>query len=278
MGALVFAMGPLSGDDGQSGGENTRAADSADPVEWPQHPQGPFTKQTQVSQTYQPTSTPPSGDLSADTRRADSPNTSTSRPTAPAEEKSPAQGKAKERQELKERKANKESKESRGSKAQSSKRSTIAKGETAVRAGGSAAAKSATSGVGVQTAGAVSATAQLLGLVNQERAKAGAPALTARSDLAALAQAFSKDMAVRNFFDHTDPDGASPFDRAAKAGVKGVSAENIARGQADARAVMESWMKSPGHRANILNPKYRTFGAGVHFGPGGPWWTQSFGF
>ncbi|MEK8172713.1 CAP domain-containing protein [Streptomyces sp. M19] len=54
--------------------------------------------------------------------------------------------------------------------------------------------------------------------------------------------------------------------------------ENIARGQATAQAVMDSWMNSPGHRANILNCEYRTLGVGAHFAPDGPWWTQDFGF
>ncbi|NEE25044.1 CAP domain-containing protein, partial [Streptomyces sp. SID7982] len=54
--------------------------------------------------------------------------------------------------------------------------------------------------------------------------------------------------------------------------------ENIARGQADAQAVVEGWMNSEGHRANILNCDYKTIGIGVHEGSGGPWWVQNFGF
>ncbi|MFF3786646.1 CAP domain-containing protein [Streptomyces sp. NPDC001933] len=118
----------------------------------------------------------------------------------------------------------------------------------------------------------------VLALVNQERAKVGCSPLTANSSLASLAQDFSEDMAARGFFDHTDPDGRTPWDRASKAGVQGLAAENIARGQATAQAVMDSWMDSPGHRANILNCDYRTLGVGVHYGSGGPWWTQDFGF
>ncbi|MFE0739551.1 CAP domain-containing protein, partial [Streptomyces sp. NPDC058855] len=51
-----------------------------------------------------------------------------------------------------------------------------------------------------------------------------------------------------------------------------------ARGQTDAAAVMEAWMNSPGHKANILNCDFKTLGVGVHFGSGGPWWTQDFGY
>ncbi|MFF1923395.1 CAP domain-containing protein [Streptomyces sp. NPDC058221] len=123
-----------------------------------------------------------------------------------------------------------------------------------------------------------SAQAAVLSLVNQERAKVGCSPVTASSSLASLAQNFSDDMAARDFFDHTDPDGNSPWDRAAKAGVDNLGGENIARGQADAQAVMDAWMNSDGHRANILNCDYKTLGVGVHTGAGGPWWTQDFGF
>ncbi|MFE9537567.1 CAP domain-containing protein [Streptomyces sp. NPDC006691] len=124
----------------------------------------------------------------------------------------------------------------------------------------------------------VSAAATVMSLVNQQRAQAGCSPVAADPALAALATAFSDDMAARGFFDHTDPDGHTPWDRAAKAGVQGLGGENIARGQADAKAVMDAWMNSPGHRANILNCAYKSLGVGVHFGPGGPWWTQDFGF
>ncbi|MFW3462851.1 CAP domain-containing protein [Streptomyces microflavus] len=123
-----------------------------------------------------------------------------------------------------------------------------------------------------------SARAEVLALVNQERSKVGCSPLTTSAPLTSLAQNFSEDMAARGFFDHTDPDGDTPWDRAAQAGVQGLAAENIARGQADAQAVMDGWMNSEGHRANILNCDYKTIGIGVHEGSGGPWWTQNFGF
>ncbi|MEU9184978.1 CAP domain-containing protein [Streptomyces sp. NPDC048484] len=122
------------------------------------------------------------------------------------------------------------------------------------------------------------AEAAVLSLVNDERAKAGCSPVTASGSLAALAEAFSEDMAARGFFDHTDPNGASPWDRAEKADITNLGGENIARGQADAAAVMEAWMNSPGHRANILNCDFKTLGVGAHFASGGPWWTQDFGY
>ncbi|MFE5030543.1 CAP domain-containing protein [Streptomyces sp. NPDC056683] len=120
--------------------------------------------------------------------------------------------------------------------------------------------------------------AEVLKLVNEERAKVGCSALSASSSLTKLAEAFSDDMAARNFFDHTDPDGKTPWDRAAAAGITNLGGENIARGQATAQAVMDAWMNSEGHRANILNCDFKTLGVGVHFGEGGPWWTQDFGY
>ncbi|WP_097886503.1 MULTISPECIES: CAP domain-containing protein [unclassified Streptomyces] len=123
-----------------------------------------------------------------------------------------------------------------------------------------------------------SARSEVLALVNQERAKVGCSPLSTSAPLTSLAQNFSEDMAARGFFDHTDPDGDTPWDRAAQAGVQGLAAENIARGQADAQAVMEGWMNSEGHRANILNCDYKTIGIGIHEGSGGPWWVQNFGF
>ncbi|MFE7134819.1 CAP domain-containing protein [Streptomyces sp. NPDC057638] len=122
------------------------------------------------------------------------------------------------------------------------------------------------------------AEAQVLALVNEERSKVGCSPVRFDSALATLAGDFSADMAQRGFFSHTDPDGRTPWDRAKRAGITYMGGENIARGQADPGAVMNAWMKSEGHRANILNCEYKKLGVGVHLGSGGPWWTQNFGF
>lgn len=122
------------------------------------------------------------------------------------------------------------------------------------------------------------AEADILTLVNQERSSAGCEAVTADAELAELAAGFSEDMADRGFFSHTSPDGKSPWDRAGDMDITDLGGENIARGQTDARSVMDTWMDSPGHRANILNCDYRSMGVGAHFAEGGPWWTQDFGF
>ncbi|MCZ4611269.1 CAP domain-containing protein, partial [Streptomyces sp. Lzd4kr] len=119
---------------------------------------------------------------------------------------------------------------------------------------------------------------QVVALVNKERANAGCGPLEEDSLLNKSAQGHSDDMAARDFFDHTNPDGADPGQRITAAGYRwSTYGENIAMGQQTPAAVMESWMNSPGHRANILNCSFKDIGVGIHNGPGGPWWTQNFG-
>ncbi|MCK7622449.1 sigma-70 family RNA polymerase sigma factor [Streptomyces sp. RS10V-4] len=119
---------------------------------------------------------------------------------------------------------------------------------------------------------------QVVALANKERTAAGCSPLTGDPQLQNAAQSHSDDMAARHFFDHSNPDGADPGQRITAAGYRwSTYGENIARGQQTATAVMESWMNSPGHRANILNCSFKNIGVGVHNGAGGPWWTQDFG-
>jgi uncharacterized protein YkwD len=120
--------------------------------------------------------------------------------------------------------------------------------------------------------------AQVLSLVNKERAAAGCSPLTANAKLTQAADDYSDVMARSGVMSHTGPDGSTMTSRVEAAGyVWSTLSENIARGQADAASVMNSWMNSPGHRANILNCSFKELGVGVHFGDGGPWWTQNFG-
>jgi uncharacterized protein YkwD len=119
--------------------------------------------------------------------------------------------------------------------------------------------------------------AAVLTLVNRERATAGCAPVVADAGLAGVARAHSADMRDRGYFSHTTPEGLGPFDRARAAGVGYARAENIARGQADPAAVMQSWMNSAGHRANILDCSLTKLGVGVAEGSNGPWWTQMFG-
>ncbi|MFJ8631942.1 sigma-70 family RNA polymerase sigma factor [Streptomyces sp. NPDC093568] len=119
---------------------------------------------------------------------------------------------------------------------------------------------------------------QVVALVNKERANAGCGPLAEDALLNKAAQGHSEDMAARDFFDHTNPDGADPGQRITAAGYRwSTYGENIAMGQQTPESVMESWMNSPGHRANILNCSFKDIGVGIHDGAGGPWWTQAFG-
>lgn len=118
---------------------------------------------------------------------------------------------------------------------------------------------------------------QLLVLVNAERAKAGCRPLRLDRRVQAAAQAHAKDMAARNYYDHTSPEGKSAGDRMRKAGYRaGAWGENIHKGPKGPKTAMRDWMRSSGHRANILNCAYKDFGAGVSLKANGPWWVQNF--
>jgi uncharacterized protein YkwD len=117
----------------------------------------------------------------------------------------------------------------------------------------------------------------VIALVNRERADAGCAPVVHDEGLARVARAHSADMRDRDFFGHVNPGGLDPFERAQAAGQTNARAENIAHGQPDPAEVMDDWMDSNGHRANILDCELRTLGVGVAEGPDGPWWTQLFG-
>ncbi len=114
--------------------------------------------------------------------------------------------------------------------------------------------------------------------MNKERAAAGCSPVTANDKLTRAADDYSDVMASSGVMSHTGPDGSTMTSRVEAAGYQwSTLGENIARGQADAASVMDSWMNSQGHRANILNCSFKELGVGVHVGDGGPWWTQDFG-
>lgn len=117
---------------------------------------------------------------------------------------------------------------------------------------------------------------KVLELVNVERAKEGLSPLIMDSRLQQVATEKSKDMAISNYFDHISPNYGSPFDMMKDFGVSYMAAgENIAMGYRTPEAVMEGWMNSPGHKANILSSKYGKIGIGVYFGDS-VYWTQMF--
>ncbi|HWI48136.1 MAG TPA: CAP domain-containing protein, partial [Rummeliibacillus sp.] len=116
---------------------------------------------------------------------------------------------------------------------------------------------------------------QVISLTNAERAKEGLPALQADAKLMQSAKAKSDDMAKNHYFDHTSPTYGSPFDQMKSLGISYKSAgENIAQGQKTPQEVVQAWMQSPGHRANIMNASYTHIGVG--FSANGNYWTQQF--
>jgi uncharacterized protein YkwD len=120
--------------------------------------------------------------------------------------------------------------------------------------------------------------AEVLRLVNAQRASAGCGALTVDSRLAAAAQAHSADMAANEYFSHTGRNGSDVGDRVDAAGYRWSNVgENIAKGQPTPAAVMQAWMNSSGHRANILNCRFRNIGIGLAYDGRSPVWTQNFG-
>ncbi|MEV6208691.1 CAP domain-containing protein [Kitasatospora sp. NPDC051914] len=114
-------------------------------------------------------------------------------------------------------------------------------------------------------------------MTNSERAKAGCGPVVLDAKVTAASTAHSADMVARHYFEHADPEGRHADSRLKAAGYRpGAWGENIAYGQPDPAAVMDAWMHSSGHRANILNCDFKVIGLGVDFGAGGPWWTQVF--
>lgn len=117
---------------------------------------------------------------------------------------------------------------------------------------------------------------EVVALANVERADSGCEPLRVDANLAQAAQEHSTDMAQRDYFDHTTPEGLTFGDRIVNAGYPTPGAENIAVGHQDAAAVMQGWMESDGHRANILNCDLKTIGVGLD--ENGMYWTQDFGY
>lgn len=116
---------------------------------------------------------------------------------------------------------------------------------------------------------------QALDLVNEQRAANGLSALTLSSGLSTVAQAKAQDMKNNNYFSHTSPTYGSPFEMMKTFGITFRTAgENIAMGYATPKAVVNAWMNSPGHRANILNANYTQMGIG--YVESGNYWCQMF--
>ncbi|MCZ7439247.1 CAP domain-containing protein [Micromonospora sp. WMMC241] len=140
---------------------------------------------------------------------------------------------------------------------------------------------SAPSNTGARTtssgSGLSSELQQVVDIVNQERAKAGCKALTVNSKLTLAAQRHSQDQADHKKMSHDGSDGSDVGQRLDRVGYTWRAyGENVAWNQQSPAAVMDAWMNSEGHRANILNCSFTQIGVGVARS-NGPYWTQDFG-
>ena len=131
---------------------------------------------------------------------------------------------------------------------------------------------------------------EVLELVNQNRDRGAncgsagsfgpAPTLGSSGALRCASRVHSMDLATRDYFEHTNPEGEQAWDRMERAGYDYIAAgENIAAGSPTAAAVMDGWMASDGHCANIMSRDFEHIGIGYFEGAGewGVYWTQDFG-
>lgn len=117
--------------------------------------------------------------------------------------------------------------------------------------------------------------AEVLRLVNEIRGQNGLKPFASNWELSRVARYKSEDMSDNQYFSHTSPTYGSPFQMIRAFGLSyGAAAENIAYGQTTPAAVVNSWMNSAGHRANILSTAYTQLGVG--YAAKGNYWTQMF--
>ncbi len=118
---------------------------------------------------------------------------------------------------------------------------------------------------------------EVLKLVNIERSKIGLRKLEMNSNLSTVARIKSNEMADKDYFSHTSPTYGSIFNMMTQFGIRyTVAGENIAMGYNSAQDVMNCWLNSPGHRANILNSRFGNLGVGHVNKNGTTYWTQIF--
>ena len=116
---------------------------------------------------------------------------------------------------------------------------------------------------------------EVIRLINEIRVQNGLKELTYNWELSRVARYKSQDMKDNRYFSHTSPVYGSPFQMIRNFGITYRSAgENIAKGQTSPQAVVNAWMNSSGHRANILNASFTQIGVG--YVADGNYWTQMF--
>lgn len=116
---------------------------------------------------------------------------------------------------------------------------------------------------------------EIIRLVNEIRTQNGLKTLSYDWELSRVARIKSQDMKDNRYFSHNSPVYGTPFQMIKSFGISYRSAgENIAKGYATPQAVVNGWMNSSGHRANILNASYTHIGVG--YVADGNYWTQMF--
>ena len=148
-------------------------------------------------------------------------------------------------------------------------------------------ASAADSVVGRESGSAV--RARVVDLVNDARSHArrcgrerfaAAPPLGVSRKLNQAAADHARDMMKKKYFEHRGSDGSQPKDRVLRAGYKSrLTGENIALGPESAEEVVAGWLESPGHCANIMDPRFQEIGVGLATGKkrGQIYWVQNFG-
>lgn len=122
---------------------------------------------------------------------------------------------------------------------------------------------------------------EVLALTNQERQQAGRPALAWHAAASQVAYDHCLYQQGQGSISHSGPGGNSPGDRLSDASISWSTAgENVAVGQPTPAAVVQAWVNSSGHYANMINGSFTHIGIGCQEGAGGiyggPWWTQVF--
>jgi len=116
---------------------------------------------------------------------------------------------------------------------------------------------------------------EVIRLVNEIRKSYGLNTLTSNWQLSRVARYKSQDMHDKSYFSHQSPTYGTPFEMIKNFGIKyNAAGENIAKGYATPQAVVDGWMNSAGHRANILNASFKEIGVG--YVSSGNYWTQMF--
>lgn len=119
---------------------------------------------------------------------------------------------------------------------------------------------------------------QIMQLVNADRTQSGLPALNLNSTLNLAAYAHAEDMLSHHYFAHTSPSGVDPWYWMSELGYNySFAGENLAIGYSNAQELVNSWMGSTDHRANILSPNFSEVGLAVIKGSDSTLVVQMFG-